>query len=337
MKVLNLIKLFSFLLLTQVQASASDKLDLAGIRKEIEYLLETDQGTLEAIKEVFEKADASFNNDFDQIVNSGCVGDLALFKYVLSKSVNMDPEKRAANIREILSYHLRFRHQFTYLNPGGQAYAKVITCLEEMKDDGFPDMNVPLQADFLDLILRGHLALVKKFVEVGFKIPSKLFFEIHRINSVDTINYIVENGYDISNEVISVLHLMKPKRIGPADFLLYLEHGLPLDFEFQGLNWLELALKAGDIDIAELVYNRGLRLSADKQRQNLYEAVKDNIGLLVERLAMAAALARETKIAHLHGNDPDNLFSLLSWDMINEITRSSPGALHEKISEELYQ
>lgn len=83
-----------------------------------------------------------------------------------------------------------------------------------------------------------------------------------------------------------------------------------------------MVLEAGSIDIAELLYSRGLRLSKVKQIDNVHEDVEDEIWLLVRASCHVGGYERTTNIAHVHSNLPETFVSILTMDMIDLISRS---------------
>lgn len=180
-------------------------------------------------------------------------------------------------------------------------------------------MDYVLDDDLLDLIMEGNLPLVKKFVEAGFKLPSIIPAGQHEIknNTVETINFLVENGFDISQQCWSICSLLQAKKLCAADFELYLENGLRLEYENVGTNWQELALMTSNLDIASLLYNRRFRLSHHKNLcMKFYNRIQENVDILVKLLTIQAEFNSTIKLLYAGNMDMDSVLSYIPFEVI---------------------
>lgn len=254
----DLIKLFGFFLATGVLASQRLSKNCLHIR--LYELMNTGAETLDQVQAIVENADEDFDTDFDGInfLDESCNPEV--FEYVLSKSVNMEPSRRAMDIRKILGRKLsEYREGICQLVPGEAAYAIAMTCLNEIKGDNYPESNYMFAYNFGKLIEEGHLDLIKKLVEAGFKLSTtSIIIRNIKNNIVETINYIVEHGYDLSNDFWSIHSLMESRKLSPSDFELYLDHGLSLELNILGFNLLELVFQIDNREIAMALWSSTL-------------------------------------------------------------------------------
>lgn len=302
-------------------------------------LLSTGSETLENVQEVFENATDEFNDDFKAIdLLYGSV-NAEVVKYVLSKSVNMDLHERAREVRNILQKKLEDNYYNNCeLVPGEPEYEIVLACLEEIKNDNHPKLNAALDYNLERLVERGNLPLIKLFVESGFVLPSSICSGIANIksNTVETINFLVEHGFDIRLDGQSFLDLMMSKYITAADFELYLKHGLPLDYKFVGSNWLELALKAGCVDIAELFFEKGLKLSLRKLKSGyIYTDMELNVSKFVHMMTMKKVFEK-VKLMFIGNGEEDSILSYMPREMIHEMTMPLLEVEKNEFLKELY-
>lgn len=178
---------------------------------------------------------------------------------------------RARKVRKILGGKLTdYSYKRFKLAPGEPEYGTVLACLDEIKRDNHPEENILLDYDFTCLMESGNLPLIKLFFESGFVLPTSIFPRITEMkgNKVETINFLINYGYDVSLNGQSFCELLISNSLSVADFELYLKHGLPLDYSqlhptslYVGFNWLEITLMTGCIEIAGLLHEKGLRLS----------------------------------------------------------------------------
>lgn len=333
---MNFIKFFSIFLSTAVLASEKQEKNEPWM--ELFHAINNGQETLEQVQAVFEDAAYDSMEDLKDISFLEHSSRPEVISYLISKSVNVDPKERARLIRGILGRKLSDSNSGTCkLISGEPSYEIVLACLEEIKGDDYPGMNSVLVLNFGYLIADGNLDLAKKFVEAGFKIPPYIPGGIQRIktNTAETIKFLIENGYDISREGHAVTDLMKAKKIDLADFQLYLDHGLPIDFtstskiDRRHHNWLERALETGDFDIAMLVYRKGLRLSLEVRKnasrkkkhgeEDFYSTIQDNIDLFIKRLAISACFDKTVKQMYTGNLDPHSILSFVPTEIIGEM------------------
>lgn len=338
----NLLKFFT--VISGVLASIEDiakKLDKVGLYNALQHLPDT----LEEVQAIFEMADENFNNDFWGIhILLRCCNQ-EIFKYVLSKSVNMNPIRRVNKIGEILD-----RLISSHIPQEGETlYVIAMACLDALKGEDLSEIQSLMAPKFIHLVLGNRLDFLQKFVEVGIKVPASFpdGLPIRPLSLMVCIKFIIENGYDMSEESRFVYSLMKSslmkksRKINDADFQLYLDHGLPLDYQLReffsspALNWLELALQNGCLDVAALLHSKGLRLSNSKRQ--VYSNFQDNIKLFVENLAKSAAAAEAAKMILVHGTGPETSLNFMPSDLISAIAKSFEWVASEKILEDLYR
>lgn len=338
MNAFNLIKLFGIFFLSGV--FASKKLSKDDLSWKLRDVIDgTGHRNFEKVKAIFERADSNFNNNFDELEILKESNNPEIVQYVLSKSVNMNPKERAKKIQDLLKHRL-FYSRHDQLTPGQPGFAIAVTCLNEMKDGGPLEINEDMKCGFQDLLREGNLALVKEFVEAGFKLPSDLSFPIEDIenNPAETIQYLIENGFDISKEGHGIFHLMEAKKISLSDFKFYLDHGLPLDYENWRHNWLSIALKTDYFDIAEFLFKKGVKLFKRYANDGVYSGIQDKIDTLIHRLAMPVAFDEAAKLVYAGNLDDGSILSSLPKEMmIRELIMPFYETHFEKFSNDLYQ
>lgn len=245
-------------------------------------------------------------------------------------------------IRTVLGRKLEnYSYEESQLVTGDVTYAIAALCLNAMKGDAFPNLIDPLNSHFKKFIDNGHLNLIKKFVEAGFKPPPSVVNGIHNIknNTVETINYLVQHGYDISKDEWSISCLMKSKKLSPSDFEHYLHHGLPLELIILGFNLLEVAFQTDNLEIAMFVCKKGLRLSKDRlEKGDSHPIIQDRIHFLITSLAIPVAFEEVyLPIMHAGNRDATSTLSFMSRDIIDEIAKSFLAFKYEVISNDLYR
>lgn len=342
MNVFNFLKLFSILLFSKIFAAAPENYDDKGLYMRLyTNLLSVGDATLEQIQTIFENGDEKFNNAVENIYLLTETNNLEIIKYVLSKTAKVDSLKRAEMIRYTLNSRLyKCSSVLCQLTPEEPAYAAVTIFLEEIRNDGHPELNNILEDEFLKLIRTGSFSVLEKFFEAGFKLPPSFVINVFMIkkNIVQTIKCLLKNCSNMTNNAMLVFYLMELNEVSASDFKLFLDNGLPLNHKSSDNNWFELALKDGLFEIAELVYKKGLRLSLDKLFS--YPSclkLGQNIGLFVNGLSMSAAYEEAAKIVQIRSIDPEsNLNYIPNEILVQEITESLFGLAYEKIVSDLY-
>lgn len=337
-------------------ASAHHKFDKQDIKRQVTGLLANKEETIEKVKAIFENADETFNDDFDAIKYLDKSEDAEVIKYVLSKSVNADPAVRATGIREILDAKTVKNRDKTEFLPGNPMYDVIISCFDEIKNDGYFETssrtvlgltNLGLARNLRDQILNGNLPLVKKFVEAGFPIPediAEIAMDIEN-NIGEMLKFLVRRGLVIKIHPSDAMYMMSEKQITAEDFGIFLELGLPLDYAVRGRNWLYEAIRTGCFDIAEMVYDLGLRLSkaileAEKgptpDRFTTYKPIQGNIDQFVKRIAPKQAFKKIGKYMLIGRHHEGSALYGMPLEMIHEMLKDASKHMEEVIVRELY-
>lgn len=294
--------------------------------------------TLDQVRAVFENLTADFNNDYDGICLLTDCDNVGIVQYLFRKSVNMDPQKRAVDIRCILkSKFIDFRNNNCKLVPGEPAYEIVLMCLEEIKADGYSKLDPQIDYDMRTLIIEGKIELLIKFLEAGFKLPMAISpIQNIKENNSEMIRFLINHGLQISDECFSIQLLMECHEVTVSDFEFYLQKGMPLDYDFAGQNWLELALGTNNLDIAFLLYNKGLRLEKRRlQSVSYYGQIIVNIDILVKRVAVQTAFNEVIKIICAGKQDGGSILAHIPMELIYEMAKPLCSLYEVAIGKEL--
>lgn len=124
------------------------------------------------------------------------------------------------------------------------------------------------------------------------------------------------------------------KEISVDDFKLYLDHGLPLNYDQFG-GWVEKTLQWNYVDIGLLIYKRGRRLSKDKRDKALCSNIRFKVELFVERLALSASFDEAVELVYAGNIDPESVLSYMPKEIIYEMVFPLYGLYVEAATREL--
>lgn len=149
---------------------------------------------------------------------------------------------------------------------GDIGYKNIIHYIETLKK--FPaEMKLPehFEPYMVALMYEGNLEVMDALYQAGFGFKTDFFLDSFPMGfpyrPKEFIDYFCKTGLSMQKFGRVVCHANKPLDLQSLEE--YFEHGLPVDHEIRGINWLVCALSAGHWDIAKAMIARGLRYSYD--------------------------------------------------------------------------